>query len=33
METAKTPEWKVVKEFSEIIYEKCDEGIARITIN
>lgn len=27
------PVWKKVREFSEIIYEKCDEGIARVTIN
>ncbi len=27
------PAWKKVREFSEIIYEKCDEGIARVTIN
>lgn len=33
MEQKKNPEWKIAKEFSEIIYEKCDEGIARITIN
>lgn len=33
MEKDKAPEWKIVKEFSEIIYEKCDEGIARVTIN
>lgn len=27
------PIWKKVKEYSEIIYEKSDEGIARVTIN
>jgi len=27
------PAWKKVKEYSEIIYEKSDEGIARVTIN
>lgn len=27
------PAWKKVREFSEIIYEKCEEGIARVTIN
>lgn len=27
------PAWKIAKNFSEIIYEKCDEGIARVTIN
>ncbi len=27
------PAWKSAGEFSEIIYEKCDEGIARVTIN
>lgn len=27
------PAWKKALEFSEIIYEKCDEGIARVTIN
>lgn len=33
MENQKAPEWKIAKNFSEIIYEKCDEGIARVTIN
>lgn len=27
------PAWKKVREFSEIVYEKCEEGIARVTIN
>ena len=27
------PAWRKAREFSEIIYEKCDEGIARVTIN
>lgn len=27
------PAWRKVREFSEIVYEKCDEGIARVTIN
>ncbi len=27
------PAWKKVREFSEIIYEKCEVGIARVTIN
>ena len=29
----KIPEWKKVKDFEDIIYEKSDEGIAKITIN
>ena len=33
MENKNAPEWKIAKEFSEIIYEKCADGIARITIN
>lgn len=27
------PAWRKAREFSEIVYEKCDEGIARVTIN
>ena len=27
------PEWKSAGNFTDIIYEKCDEGIAKITIN
>lgn len=27
------PQWERVKEFTDIIYEKCSEGIAKITIN
>ena len=27
------PEWKSAGTFTDIIYEKCDEGIAKITIN
>ncbi len=27
------PQWNRVKEFTDIIYEKCSEGIAKITIN
>ncbi|MFU0842773.1 MAG: 1,4-dihydroxy-2-naphthoyl-CoA synthase [Burkholderia sp.] len=27
------PEWKKAADFQDIIYEKCDEGIAKITIN
>lgn len=30
---ASVPAWRKVREFSEIIYEKCGEGIARVTIN
>lgn len=33
MATSSIPVWKKVRDFSEIIYEKCDEGIARVTIN
>ncbi len=29
----KIPEWKKAKDYKDIIYEKCDEGIAKITIN
>ena len=29
----KIPEWKKVKDFEDIIYEKRDDGIAKITIN
>ncbi len=29
----KNPEWKKAKDYKDIIYEKCDEGIAKITIN
>lgn len=27
------PEWKKAGDFTDIVYEKCDEGIAKITIN
>ena len=27
------PEWKSAGSYTDIIYEKCDEGIAKITIN
>lgn len=33
MATSSIPVWEKVRDFSEIIYEKCDEGIARVTIN
>ncbi|MCD8339091.1 MAG: 1,4-dihydroxy-2-naphthoyl-CoA synthase [Burkholderiales bacterium] len=29
----KIPEWKKAADYQDIIYEKCDEGIAKITIN